>query len=945
MRLYLILFFLYWTTISFGQGWQKFYGTYADEAGYGMQQTIDGGYILSMKGPNGLALIKTDVNGTVIWQQEYPTGTTHSISGESVRITTDGGYIVCGSLNTPVFTATNGYLIKTDINGDTLWTKSFPFAPAFSSVSQTNNGGYALIGSEFIGSTTENILVRTNTIGDTIWTLTSPGLAYSLSQTNDQSFVTTGNTDSNDIFLSKIDSNGQLLWSETYGINFGRGYSVKQTNDGGYIIVGTNNNIIMIKTDANGILQWSQTYPNTYLGSSVEQTSDGGYIIAGYDRTYIPASGDYDTALKLIKTDVNGNIIWENTLEPQSYNISINAVETIGGGFALLSNIHTLSSFFTLRDLHLARFDSTGYLYSGILTGQIYQDNNNDCFYSLGTDSVMKGVVVEIKNSTNGQITFATTDSNGVYETNYIDTGEYIIGITSDLPYHTYNCQSIFDTLDFTAFHQTKSSDFALSPLFNCPLLYVDISAPFIRQTNTGSYYTISYCNNGTADATNTYIEVDLDPNLTILSSSVSISSQVNNIYRFNIGNVDLGHCGSFNIQVIGNTNAIAGQTICSEAHIYPDSICIPNFWNGPILDATAQCLNDTIYFEVQNKGTAMAIGNTYYVYEDNIMLRTGITNPLGINTSQQIIQAAAQDKTYRFEVEQNTNFPSLLGDSVTSASVLNCNPLSGGLFTPSFLSQFSNGSSAPFEAIDCQPLITSYDPNDKSAQPVGYGNNHYIYDYIALDYKIRFQNTGTDTAFRVVVRDTLSPFLDPTSIQMGASSHNYTWQVYGSNILEVTFDNILLPDSTTNELASNGFFRFRIEQQTANPLGSIIYNSAAIYFDYNAPIITNETFHTISDNFVIIQLLGTEDLLTKDISNIKFYPNPFKEQSTIEIVGKTYDHLELRIYDLTGKLVQQQNGTGNLITVQRHQLEAGMYLYQLEGDQELLNTGKLIAR
>ncbi len=197
--------------------------------------------------------------------------------------------------------------------------------------------------------------------------------------------------------------------------------------------------------------------------------------------------------------------------------------------------------------------------------------------------------------------------------------------------------------------------------------------------------------------------------------------------------------------------------------------------------------------------------------------------------------------------------------------------------------------------------VVCSYDPNDKSAQPEGFSTPHYIYDYTPLDYKIRFQNTGTDTAFRVVIRDTLSAHLDVTSLEMGAASHNYTWRIYGQGILEITFDNVMLPDSNVNEPESNGFVRFRINQVPNNPNGTVIYNSAGIYFDYNAPIITNETFHTIGDNFVAMVITGTEEVLIEDVE-VKVYPNPFTAQATLEVEGGDYQSLELTIYDITGR-------------------------------------------
>jgi hypothetical protein len=191
----------------------------------------------------------------------------------------------------------------------------------------------------------------------------------------------------------------------------------------------------------------------------------------------------------------------------------------------------------------------------------------------------------------------------------------------------------------------------------------VDIGAPFIRATGGGSAYAVSYCNNGTVDAINASIEVEIDPHLNVLSSTLPIVSQVGNLYTFDIGDVGMNDCGSFRIQVIVDSAfaTVFGQTYCTEAHIYPDSICIPNYWNGPIIDVDAECLLDTVEFLLENIGAPMAQPLQYYVYEDNVMFRTGNTNVLGTGGTETILEPALPGKTYRIDVSQATGFPPLL--------------------------------------------------------------------------------------------------------------------------------------------------------------------------------------------------------------------------------------------------------------------------------------------
>jgi uncharacterized repeat protein (TIGR01451 family) len=141
-----------------------------------------------------------------------------------------------------------------------------------------------------------------------------------------------------------------------------------------------------------------------------------------------------------------------------------------------------------------------------------------------------------------------------------------------------------------------------------------------------------------------------------------------------------------------------------------------------------------------------------------------------------------------------------------------------------------------------------SYDPNDKLVTPAGMGALGLLEQTTdQLDYTVRFQNTGTDTAFFVVIRDTIDTnVLDPLSFQANGESHPYSLRIEDDRVLVFRFDNINLPDSNTNLAASQGFVAFSMKLQPNLPAGSQIRNSAAIFFDFNAPIITNTTLNTL---------------------------------------------------------------------------------------------------
>jgi hypothetical protein len=157
--------------------------------------------------------------------------------------------------------------------------------------------------------------------------------------------------------------------------------------------------------------------------------------------------------------------------------------------------------------------------------------------------------------------------------------------------------------------------------------------------------------------------------------------------------------------------------------------------------------------------------------------------------------------------------------------------------------------------------VTCSYDPNDKSVMPLENIQHPYTLPTSDLDYTIRFQNTGNDTAFLVVIKDTLSGFLDLNTFQVISSSHPVqTTLSVPDRIATFTFDNILLPDSIIDEPGSHGFVKFRIHLVNNIPDSTTIYNNAAIYFDFNDPVITNSTINHLVYPFQPVAGLSASD-------------------------------------------------------------------------------------
>ena len=201
--------------------------------------------------------------------------------------------------------------------------------------------------------------------------------------------------------------------------------------------------------------------------------------------------------------------------------------------------------------------------------------------------------------------------------------------------------------------------------------------------------------------------------------------------------------------------------------------------------------------------------------------------------------------RTYRLELRNVNNNQLIAARAVESTSSSTPSVSTG------FVNQFSRGVKLSNFSENCTTNRGAFDPNEKSAIPVGVGTSHYVEQGTTLEYLVQFQNTGTDTAFTVVVKDTLSPHFNYSSLKMAATSHPASWELKPNGLLTVTFKNIQLVDSFTNERGSHGFFKYQIRLKDSIATGTRLDNKAAIYFDFNTPIITNLASHTIGKEFL----------------------------------------------------------------------------------------------
>jgi uncharacterized repeat protein (TIGR01451 family) len=242
---------------------------------------------------------------------------------------------------------------------------------------------------------------------------------------------------------------------------------------------------------------------------------------------------------------------------------------------------------------------------------------------------------------------------------------------------------------------------------------------------------------------------------------------------------------------------------------------------------------------------------------------------------------------------------------------------------TASLVTTTTDGNQANNTATNLRTITGAYDPNDKLAYTSS--GSTEVWDVNAdewIDYTIRFQNTGTDTAFTVLITDSLPETLDPGSIIVGAASHNFTWELRDQGTLKFYFQNILLPDSNVNEPRSHGFVGFRIKPHEPVLPGSTIENTANIYFDFNPPVITEPS--------VLVAEFSTGIPDAKASSTYVAYPVPAAGRIFLSNVTSGNSTNGWSILQVDGRVIRSSNSAFPSNGVDVSDLADGNYLLQV---------------
>lgn len=321
--------------------------------------------------------------------------------------------------------------------------------------------------------------------------------------------------------------------------------------------------------------------------------------------------------------------------------------------------------------------------------------------------------------------------------------------------------------------------------------------------------------------------------------------------------------------------------------------------------------------WNIQNTTPVVENGTITIIHSPNLSFYNSTIPPTSTNGDTLVWNYTINPHTYLSSQVVYNNPPA--GDTIWYViidSVFDAN----GVFQQMYMDSYSF-------IVSC-----SVDPNDKHVSPEGEGPLHLTLKDAELTYLINFQNTGTDTAFNVQILDTLDANLDQSSIELLGSSDPVYINIQQNGAIRFTFDNIMLPDSNVDEPGSHGYVIYRINPLPNLPDSTVIENTAYIYFDFNAPVVTNTAF-----NRYVSQLPVSVQNIQPDQLN-QLYPNPVTQTSCLYVPKGNY---HLNIYDVSGRELVSCSISGKYL-INKSEFVEGVYFYRVTNSDTSM-SGKFI--
>jgi uncharacterized repeat protein (TIGR01451 family) len=677
-------------------------------------------------------------------------------------------------------------------------------------------------------------------------------------------YILAGRTNSNAGWVVKTDEAGNIIWQKRIGSNNDLIQGVDELENGDIIVIGRN--VGVTRLDRNGNIKWSKSYGmSDEQGKDIKATEGGFIFITGF---YYPS----DT--RMVKINDLGDIIWDKKMGRSSsdyYNYTTKSlIADANGEFVLYGE--TYSSYSSTSDLFLSRFNEEGNL---VWTNTYHEDLEHN---ELATGNFIKckdGGYVLVGRSpadpyvpTDFDLSYVVkTSSLGYEEWHSYMAGEYeyLYDVTESAPNEFVFCgdgnsggliikysqyrsgwkKYIPAVVSFSGIQTANDYDFVL--ISGSTLMEV-------TSANSITGYTFIDNNfNGQKDPDEKFLY-----NVIVSSGDGKISTASSSKNGYYMNSVDTGQFTTNVSAAYPYYTIVPDHTISSFTN-YNNSDVI-NFAFQPLpgkKDAASNLYGltnarpgfDVSYeIEYENIGTAdIADGSIQLIKDPRLSLKNTMPN-----------YASVSGDTIRW------NYAGLKAADIAVITVnftLAAQPVANvGETLHSYLSTSIANDLTPENNNDTlnQIVIGSFDPNDKKEKHGGTIYKSGVAKGDWLTYTIRFQNSGNDTAFNIIIRDTLDSKLDWNSLEMVDASHNYQLNINDGNKCVWYFNNVLLPDSNVNEHASHGYLVYRIRPKASLLAGDVINNTASIYFDNNLPVQTNTEKTIVANDLVLpLQLLA----------------------------------------------------------------------------------------
>jgi hypothetical protein len=645
-----------------------------------------------------------------------------------------------------------------------------------------------------------------------------------------------------DVLLAQVSSTGVLEWSKRLGGSGNdRAWSVAPTLDNGLVFAGytfsTDGNVTgnhggsdvwVGKCDLSGNLLWQKCLGGSAsdCAYSIVQLTDGGYLVAG---TTASTNGDVtsnagDADAWVVKLDGNGNVVWQKTYGSSSFDEFRKIRLTADGGFIAIGSAGANTGIVTNNhgsaDVWVVKCDNSGNLQWQKCYGGSFEDIGADVQPAIEGGYLLNCTTM----SSNGDVRGTPSFMHDQWVVKIKDNG----------------------VLEWTKLISTPNDDAATAilPVDQYRFIAVENWEENSQLTQFGPLNTIS----GTV-----YVDVD--------GNGIKGAAEP----FFNNGTVTSTRTDGYN-RSSGLTNGAFTSNVDAGTYETKLSFLNANFTADPLSHTSTfpdRFGHDQVTFRLVPNGTINDVQVTLLPVN---VARPGFSGLYKLNyknvgttaLSNVVIElnldAAGSAVLYTFP-----NYQSVTGN-VYSWTISSLPVLGEGTIdiTTQIQSppQVNNGDTlkliakatltvtenTPADNADTLRQITqgSFDPNDKTETHGGVITPAQLSGADPLTYVIRFQNTGTDTAFNVTVRDTLESRLDWSTLQMISSSHTYQLSIEDGNKLTWRFNDIKLPYSGIDEPNSHGYIAYNIKPKTTTPVGDTIKNKAGIYFDYNLPVITN---------------------------------------------------------------------------------------------------------